>query len=130
MACIAISTILPQWGYLASSDGSTVHKSEQQYWSRVDGCWNDYIQHLFLLLLAGTFLKKSEISAMRKNQRPYTYVGLVGLKMGISLGLAVCYTHTMLSHLILSVFLFHSFQPGGKAFQSSCAVYTLPVSSC
>ena len=50
--------------------------------------------------------------AIQKNQRPYTYVGLGGVKNGrmvIWWGLAVwVVTHTKLSHIKLSTLIFHS----------------------
>ena len=47
-----------------------------------------------------------------------TYVGLCVLKMAIWCGLAgcECYTRTMLSHLKLSIFMFHIVQSRGKGF--------------
>ena len=64
--------------------------------------------------------KKSEISAMRKTQQPYTYLCCFGWgwKWALWWGLAGCgcYTCTMLSHLKSSIFMFHRVQPRGKGF--------------
>ena len=61
---------------------------------------------------------KREISAMGKNQRPYTILVWVGLKMRMWWGLAGCgcYTSTVFSHLKSSIFMFHRVQPSGKGF--------------
>ena len=50
------------------------------------------------------FEKKSEISAMRKNRRPYTYVGLGGVEMDIwwGLGVWVLHKHYAQSHKIVN----------------------------
>ena len=50
----------------------------------------------------------------------------IGLKMGIWWELAGCgcYTCTMLSYIKSSISCFIGSSPVGKAFQSSCVVYT------
>ena len=51
--------------------------------------------------------RKSEISAVRKNQQPYTFVGLGGVENGHMGGGAggEGYTRPILCHLKLSIFI-------------------------
>ena len=71
--------------------------------------------------ITGNKKKKSEISTMRKNKRPYIYVGLGEVENGhmVSVGWVwVLQRHYVQSFKIVN---FH----GGNIFQSSCAVFTL-----
>ena len=52
----------------------------------------------FMNKIGAKLQKKSEISDMRKNQRPYTDVGLGGVENGHMVGVGgVCVTHALCS---------------------------------